>query len=197
MLQLSHPHCRCQVTWPLFWKANLGQSAGSDHQSDSDTRLVPNYSRWVPRKKPLSLDKWTPFSGINTNSLIPIWASRHLIPETYFLPIFLAFTSLFSSLLTATHHIYSHSFSIFIMLLLTLSLKSIWQVPHRCHPGFLSYHVVSKYIFFWKYQEHYCIIKRFLGFSSTLERVVHLLVIERNLTPTVAMGLVGATLESY
>ena len=97
----------------------------SNHQSDSDTRPVPNYSYWVPRKRTPNLDKWTFFPGINTNSLTSIGASRHWIPETYFSAISLAFTPLFSPLLTATHYIYSHSLSVFIMPVLILSSESI------------------------------------------------------------------------
>ena len=175
-------HVSFNVT--TFLESWLWTECRSDHQSNSDTRPAPNYPRWVPRKKAQSLDKWTFFIGINTNSFTPTEASRHLIPEAYSLAIFLAFTSLCSPLLTATHYIYSHPFSIFITLLLTLSSESIWQVPYRCHPHFLNYHVVSKYIFLRKYQEHHCSIKRFMSFSFTLEHVAHTLVVERNLTVT-------------
>ena len=166
-----------------FLESWFGTERHLDYQLNGDMRLVPNYPHWVPRKKAPSLDKWTLFLGINTNSLTPIGASCHLIPETYFSAIFLAFTPLFSPLFTTTHYIYSHSFSNFIVSLLTLSSESIWHVPHRCHPFFVSYHVVSKRIFLQKYQEHHYSMKQFLGFSSILECMAHLLVVERNLTP--------------
>ena len=140
-------------------------------------------------KKAQSLDKCTLFLGINTNFLTSTGASRHLILETYFSAIFLAFTPLFSLLSAATHYIYPHSFSTFITPLLILSSESIWQVPHRCHPSFISYHVVSQHIFLRKYQEHHSSIKRFLGFSSILECVAHPLVIKRNFTPTLKFGM--------
>ena len=54
-------------------------------------------------------------------------------------------------------------------------------------PPFLSHQVVSKHIFLRKYQEHYYSIKQFLGFTSTLERVAHPWIVERNLTPTYMM----------
>ena len=124
---IRHDH----VPWKLIWTERR-----SNHQSDSDTRPVPNYPRWLPRKRAPSLDKWTFFPGINTNSLTPTGASPHLIPKTQFSTIFLTFIPLCSLLFTETDHIYSHSFSTFIASLLTLSSKPIWQVPHRYHPPF-------------------------------------------------------------
>ena len=118
-LQVSGDMTTFLESW--FWTERR-----SDHQSNGDTRPVPNYPRWVPRKMAPSLDKWILFPGINTNSLTPIGANRQLIPKTYFSAIFLAFTILFSPLFTATRYIYSHSFSTFITPLLTLSSESIW-----------------------------------------------------------------------
>ena len=68
-----------------FLESWLWTEHRSDHQSDSDTRPVPNYLRWVPRKRAPSLDKWTLFPGINTNSLTPTVASRHLSQKHIFL----------------------------------------------------------------------------------------------------------------
>ena len=56
----------------------------SDRQSNGDTHPILNYPSWTPRKRAPSLDKWTLFPCINTNSLTPTGASCHLIPETYF-----------------------------------------------------------------------------------------------------------------
>ena len=75
----------------------------SDHQLDSDMRLVPNYPCWIPGKSTLSLDKLTFFPCINTNSLTPTGAKPSLDLRNTFSIVFFAFTLLFS----ATYYIYS------------------------------------------------------------------------------------------
>ena len=94
-LQVSGDMTTFLESW--FWTERR-----SNHQSEGDTHPVPNYTRWVPRKKTPSLNKWTLFLGINTNSLTSTGTNYHLILETYFSAIFLAFTPLFSPLFTAT-----------------------------------------------------------------------------------------------
>ena len=147
------------------------------HQSGGDMHLVPNYPCWKSRKSTLSLDKRIFLSGINTNSLTPTWAKLPLDPINHILTIFFAFTPLFS----ATYYIYSHP-------LLCHYWLYHWSPFGRYHTGatplFVSYHVVSKHTFFFqKYEEYHYFIKRFLGFCSILERVMHALVVEKNLTP--------------
>ena len=77
----------------------------SDHQSDGDTHLVPNYPCWIPRKSIPSLDKWTLFPSINTNFLTLTRVKPSLDPRNIFSTIFFAVTLLFS----ATYYIYSQT----------------------------------------------------------------------------------------
>ena len=99
MMELLLPHCRCQVAWPRSWKADV-TGHRPDLQSNCDTRPVPIYHCWVPRKKVPNLDKWALFSGINTASWTPIkkevvtWSQKHT---------FLLSFSIYSITLTITH----------------------------------------------------------------------------------------------
>ena len=123
----------------------------SYHQSGNDTHPIPNYPCWIPRKSILSLDKWTLFLSINTNSLTPTRVSHHLILETYFqLSSWHTFYYSLSIIHSNSPHLFPFTLNL-IVLLLTLSSESIWHVPHRCHLFFFSHPVVSKHIFLRKY----------------------------------------------
>ena len=114
----------------------------SDHQSDGDTRPIPNNPCRILGKGTPSIDKWTLFPGINTNCLTPTGPSLNL--KNTFSTIYFAFTSLFS----ATHYIYSQP-------LLCQNWLYHLSLFARYHIGatsiFLSYPVASKHIFLWKY----------------------------------------------
>ena len=116
----------------------------SDHQLDGDTRLVPNYPCWISGKNTPSLDKWTLFSGINTNSLIQQGPSSHLILETHFQ---------LSSLHSLCYSLQPITFTLNLYCVITDFI--IWAhlagTTSVSPPFFFSHHVVSKHVFLRKY----------------------------------------------
>ena len=90
----------------------------SDHQSNSETRPVPNYPCWISRKNTPSLDKWTLFPGINTNSLTPTGAKPSLDLRNHIFNYFLCIHSIILSNLL-------YLLSTFIVSLLALLSESI------------------------------------------------------------------------
>ena len=78
---------------------------------------------------------------------------------------------------------------LFITPLLTSPLEFIWQVPHRCHPPPKFLNTWGLYLSFLKHIKDPTVLsKKFLGFNSSLERMAHPLVLERNLIPTAING---------
>ena len=180
VLQLSQPHCICQMTWPHSWKADLDRAPFRQptRRRHSPSPQLPSLNT---KKKGSKSRQITLFLGINTNSLTPTGSSRHLILETHFqLSSWHSFYySLYYSLqLTTFTLIHSQS----LLCHYWLCHQSPFAKYHTSTTPFFSHHVVPKHIFFRKYQKHHYSTKRFLGFSSRLERVMHSLVVERNLT---------------
>ena len=160
VLQLSE-------TCPHSWKSLPVWYDHADHQPGAYTCLVLNNHYWISGGSTLDSDK-DHISGIN-NRVLTLETLLSFISFTF---ILFALCNLYHLLLTLT------------TLSLTLASEPIWQVPHRCQHLFLSCSTVSQHIFTRKCTEYHPLLKRFLGFYSSLEHMTHLLVIERNLTPT-------------
>ena len=110
------------------------------HASSSQLHSLNFQEKGAP-----SLDKWTLFSGINTNSLTPTGASHHLTRETYFFAISLAFTPLFSSLLTSLLIVHYNSPQLLSFILslyyvitdFTIGVHLAGTTPVAPHPHFV------------------------------------------------------------
>ena len=144
----------------------------ADHQPYAYTCPILNSHCWIPGGRTPDSDRG-PHSKYKYPRLGPL-PSRHLISETLSSIIFLL-------------HLFSATYIISLNLYYAATSFGIWAYLVSTTPvSLLFFLAVTRFFntFSLESVRNISSIKRFMGFYSSLERVTHQLVTERNLTPT-------------